>query len=346
MEKINNAVNYRAVLEEIWKRKKLYFYILPITLFFSCIYIFSIPRGFSTSTKMAPEVDNGSNSGALGSIVSSFGFDLSDMKTNDAITPMLYPDLLEDNGFIVSLFHVKVKTVDNSITNTDYYDYLKLYQKYPWWTKMMGAIKSLFASKENAVSNVKFDPYHLSKKEDDIVGAIRNNLKISVDKKTGEITLVVKDQDPMVCKIVADALRSHLQDYITKYRTQKARKDYEYYKNLTEEAKATYEKSRRLYGSYADSNTEIIMESYKSKQEDLENDMQLKFNTYSTLNTQLQAAKAKIQEKTPAFTLIQGASVPLRPDSPKRVMFVAMMLILAFFAISIYVLRDIILPKE
>ena len=345
MEQNKEAVNYRAVFKEIWKRKKLYLYTLPITMLVSCIYIFSVPRGYTTSTKMAPEVDNGANSGTLGSIASSFGFDLSDMKTSDAITPMLYPDLLEDNGFISSLFHVKVTTIDKKV-NVDYYDYLKTYQKYPWWTKMTGAILSIFSSKETGTSSEKFDPYHLSKKDDDIVGAIRNNLKISVDKKTGEITLVVKDQDPLVCKIVADALRSHLQDYITKYRTQKARKDYEYYMNLTEEAKATYEKSRRLYGSYADSNTDIILESYKSKQEDLENDMQLKFNTYSTLNTQLQAAKAKIQEKTPAFTLIQGASVPLRPDSPKRVMFVAMMLILAFFATSIYVLRDIILPKE
>ena len=175
---------------------------------------------------------------------------------------------------------------------------------------------------------------------------IRKNLKLSVDKKTGEISLVVKDQDAFVCKTVADATRQHLQEYITKYRTHKARKDYEYYLKLTKDAKDTYEKARRLYGSYADSNTEIILQSYRSKQEDLENDMQLKFNTYSTLNTQLQAARAKIQEKTPAFTIIQGAAIPIKPDSPKRVIFIVAMLFVSFFVTSIYVLRDIILPKE
>ena len=69
--------------------------------------------------------------------------------------------------------------------------------------------------------------------------------------------------------------------------------------------------------------------------------MQLKFNTYSTLNTQLQAAKAKIQEKTPAFTLIQGASVPIKASEPKRMFFVLGMTIFAFVLISIYVLKDI-----
>ena len=70
--------------------------------------------------------------------------------------------------------------------------------------------------------------------------------------------------------------------------------------------------------------------------------MQLKYNTYSTLNTQLQAAKAKIQEKTPAFTLIQGASVPIKASEPKRMFFVLGMTFFAFIVISLYVLKDII----
>lgn len=346
MKEEKTKVNYRLVLNEIWKRRKYYFIVLPITFIIASVYIFSIPRGYSTTTKMAPEVDNGANGSTLGSIASSFGFDISEMQTNDAITPMLYPELLEDNGFISSLFYVKIETSDHKI-KTDYYHYLKDHQQYPWWTKIIGGIRSHFASKEIVQTpQKKFDPYHLTKKDNDIVSMIRNSLKLSVDKKTGEISLIVKDQDAFVCKIVADATRQHLQEYITKYRTHKARKDYEYYLKLTKEAKATYEKARRIYGRYADSNTEIILQSYRSKQEDLENDMQLKFNTYSTLNTQLQAARAKIQEKTPAFTIVQGAAIPIKPDSPKRVIFIVTMLFVSFFATSIYVLRDIILPKE
>ena len=73
------------------------------------------------------------------------------------------------------------------------------------------------------------------------------------------------------------------------------------------------------------------------KLEDMENDLQLRFNAYSTVNAQMQAAKAKVQERTPAFTTIKGASVPVKPSEPKRMIFVAVCLILTFFITSTYV---------
>ena len=76
--------------------------------------------------------------------------------------------------------------------------------------------------------------------------------------------------------------------------------------------------------------------------DDLENDMQLKFNTYTTMTTQLEAAKAKIQERTPAFTVIKGAAVPVKPTGPKRMMFVLGMTFLAFVVISVYSIRSYI----
>ena len=68
----------------------------------------------------------------------------------------------------------------------------------------------------------------------------------------------------------------------------------------------------------------------------MENDMQLKFNAYTTINAQLEAAKAKVQEKTPAFTVLKGASVPVKPAGPKRMIFVAIMLVLATFCTIVY----------
>jgi uncharacterized protein involved in exopolysaccharide biosynthesis len=111
----------------------------------------------------------------------------------------------------------------------------------------------------------------------------------------------------------------------------------EFYKQLTEEAKVTYEKSRRLYASYSDANNDIVLESYRTKRNDLENDMQLKYNNYSAKLTQYQAAQAKVQERTPAFTMIKGAVVPLKPSGPKRMIFVVGMLIFATLLTSLYV---------
>jgi capsule polysaccharide export protein KpsE/RkpR len=341
------SIDYRAVYREILKRKSLFFKVLSITFVLSILYILCIPRYYTTDTKMAPEAESSIPGGTLGSIASSFGFDLSDMETSDAITPMLYPDLMEDNGFVTGLFPIRVKTQDGSI-NTTYHDYLKKYQKEPWWTRVIYSIISLLPKKDEGGKGKQgeADPYILSKNEDDIAGAIRNNVKLSTDKKTGVITITVKAQDRLVCKTVADSVRGHLQQFISSYRTNKARTDLEYYKNLVAEAKRDYQKARQVYGSYSDANSDLVLESYRSKREDLENEMQLKFNAYSALNTQMQAAKAKVQERTPVFTLIKGAAMPIRPSGPKRMLFVLEMLILAFIGTSIYILNSIIRDKK
>lgn len=343
---MNSQVDYKAFFREVLKRRRIFYITLPLTFIISSLYIVCVPRQYTSETKVAPESGSSSQNGMLGSIASSFGVDLSNIESTDAITPMIYPELLEDNMFIASLFNIKLKSIDGSI-NTDFYTYINKYQKYPWWTNCAAWIRNQFISTSpTQPQKRKYDPYILSKKESDIVEGIRSSLKINVDKKTGVITINTKAQDPLICKTIADSTREHLQQFIIKYRTNKARTDYDYYHKLTIKAKHDYEKSRQLYASFSDANSEVMLQSIKSKLDDMENEMQLKFNTYSTLNTQQQMALAKVQERTPAFTLVKGASMPIKPSSPKRMIFVLTMSLLAFFATSAYIMRDILVSKQ
>ena len=78
----------------------------------------------------------------------------------------------------------------------------------------------------------------------------------------------------------------------------------------------------------------------RAKQEDLENDMQLKYNAYTAMTKQNQAAKAKVQERTPAFTIVKGAAVPVKASGPKRMIFVLSMLFLTFIATTLYIAKE------
>ena len=64
--------------------------------------------------------------------------------------------------------------------------------------------------------------------------------------------------------------------------------------------------------------------------------MQLKYNAYNSLAMQLQAAKAKVQEETPSFTTLQSATVPLRPEAPKKKKLILIALFLAFACTTIW----------
>lgn len=333
------VIDLRLVIKKIWDNRRLFYKTLSIAFVLSCIYILGVPRTYDTKAMLAPEMDNSLSGGTLGSIAASFGFDLSEMQTSDAITPLLYPDLMEDNAFVTSMFNIQVRSKDGEINST-YYDYLKKHQKQNIWFIPFNWLINLFKShEETGTGDGKFDPYQLSRDDNDIAEVIRNNIKLSIDKKTGEITINAKAQDALICKTITDSVSARLQDFITDYRTNKARIDYEYYQKLTQEAKNDYEKVRQRYASMSDATTKVALRSVELKMEDMENDMQLKYNAYTTLSTQLQAAKAKVQERTPAFTVIQGAAVPIKPTGPKRMLFVIGMVFLTFIGTAFHLVK-------
>lgn len=337
-------IDLGKIFKTLRKNKKYFFIVLPIVFVLSCVYILALPRYYQTSIIIAPETDNLKTNGSLGSLASNFGLNLSNLQTADAITPMLYPELINDYGFVASFWEVPVEDKKNDIKTT-YFDYLQNHQKSAWWTPAIEGLKSLFSKEEedgnkNAKKGSQLDPYNLTKQQSEVVEAIQGNVKLSYDKKTFAITISVQDQSPVICKTVADTVTHKLQTFITDYRTRKARVDAQYYQKLMEKAKKEYEEVRDKYVHMADANTDVILESVSSKLEDLENDMQLKYNTYTTLQTQCQAAKAKVQERTPAFTIIKGAEVPVKPAGPKRMIFVAAMLIIAFIGTTLFILKN------
>ena len=66
--------------------------------------------------------------------------------------------------------------------------------------------------------------------------------------------------------------------------------------------------------------------------------MQLLYNNYNAISTQLLAAKVRVQEVTPAFTTLQPATVPLWPEGPKRSRLIVVFTIAALFFTTIWVL--------
>lgn len=347
-----DVIDLRVICKKIWAKKLWYAIVVPIVAVISAIIICNVPRYYTSETTMAPEIDMPTSSGGtLSSIASSMGFDINQVQSTDAIQPTLYPDLMSDNGFVTSLFNIKIRTAEDSL-NTTFYNYLRYHQKSSWLSKQSNKLKKIFASKkdtESTSAKKAFDPYHLSKTDDNIVEAIRGSVTINIDKKTGVISISTQAQDPVVCQIIADSVRNRLQAFITNYRTSKCRRDVEYYQKLANDARAVYEKTRHQYATISDENMDLLLETEKSKVEDLENTMQLQYNNYTATMTQLDAARAKLRQYTPVFTTIEGAAVPLKPAGPKRMVTVIAMMFLAFIITTGFILRkdlsDLIAPE-
>ena len=110
--------------------------------------------------------------------------------------------------------------------------------------------------------------------------------------------------------------------------------DYEYFKKLSVESEAKYNKSAQRYAAFADAYHKPVLATYSTKQTELENEMQADYQLCTTIKSQMQAAQAKLQEATPAFTVIESASVPIKPAGPKRMIISIAMMVLSFFVLS------------
>ena len=345
----NNQIDLLSITKVLWKAKKTYALICGIAIIIGIIVAFSIPKTYKVKVVLAPELTSGTNlSGGLSDIASMVGINIGNNGSNfDAIYPELYPEIVNSVPFLTDLFNTKVNTKDGSLKAITLYSYLKDKHKYPWWAKMIGYIKKLFKeNKGTTLQNSKVNNFMLNKEQDGIVQAMQGMISCTVDKKTSIITISVTTQDALVSASLADSVCGKIQDYIIAYRTQKARNDLNYVQNLCNEAKAQYVKAQEKYSSFSDSNEDLILQSFKAKQEEMENEMQLRYNIYNQCAQQLQMAKAKVQERTPAFTVLEPATVPLKKDGPKRMTILFVYIFIAIVLTSIYVLYKDASKKE
>ena len=326
--------------QDICKHKKQYFKVLGITFILAVIYLLSIPNYYKCEVMLAPELTRTGSSNSLLSLANSFGLRIGTGASNgEALFPTLYPDMVSSTDFRTSMFPIQIHKKDSTRMMT-YYDYLLKEQKYPWWSEAIGGtlrfLISLIVTSDTIVDNKPLDPFQLTKEQKEIADLVEKKVTCDVDPKTLVITIGVKDQDPLVCAMVADSVKAHLQKAITDYRTRKARVDLDYNQKLFWETKSRYDKARQVYAAFADANQDVILESVRSKRTDLENEMQIQYNAYTQVAAQLTAASARVQEETPAFTTIQSATVPVKKAGPKRAKKLLVFLFLAFIGTTIW----------
>ena len=342
-EEEGSSIDFGKLFDDLKKHKRLFYWTLPITFVVVALITICIPNYYNCSVMLAPELSGKSGSSSLADLAKSFGVNMNlNTEGMDAINPMLYPDLMGSVDFKTSLFPVMVpyqEDEDAEVVMMPYYDYLTEYKKAPWWSKAMKAtmkaIISLFKDEEETTG---VDPFRLTKQQMDVVEAMDDIIACDVDKKTLVISISVKDTDPLICAIIADTVKTRLQNFITDYRTSKASVDLGFYEKLYEETRAEYEEAQKKYAEFVDANNSLILARVQAKQTALANEMSLRYAAYQQMAQQLQMAKAKVQEETPAFTTLQSATVPVKKAGPKRSLICLACVFLAFLVTSGWIL--------
>lgn len=314
-------IDWMGILRKIIAIRKTLYKAAGVGLILGIIIALSIPKQYTVTVTLSPEMGGDKAGGGLASLASSFLGTGATSNSPDALNATLAPDIVASTPFILELFNTKVQTLDGKL-DTTLVAYLDE-QKQPWWAYIkaapsmaIGAIKSLFSEEADTTSTL--NPFQLTEKEASKVESIKQAITAEVDKKTAMTTLTVTMQDPKVTAIVADSVVAKLQQYIIDYRIKKAKEDCAYLEQLYKERQQEYYDAQSKYAHYFDSNRNIALQSVRAEQERLQNDMNLAYQVYSQVAQQLQVARAKIQEEKPVFAVVEPATVPLQPSGTSR----------------------------
>ena len=297
-------------------RKKIY-KAAGIGLIIGIIIAISIPKQYTVEVTLSPEMGSTKGGGLSGLAASFLGSGATMSDGTDALNASLSADIVSSTPFLLELSVMEIPASENKkMTLNTYLDE----ESSPWWSyiiglpsMVIGGVKSLFIKEDEETISDRGNQgtIELSKKESQKIETLKKMIIASVDKKTSMTTVAVTLQNPKVAAVVADSVVGKLQEYIINYRTSKAKEDCIYLERLFKERQQEYYVAQKRYADYMDSHDNIILQSVRAEQERLQNDMSLAYQVYSQVASQLQVARAKVQEEKPVFAVVEPAVVPL-----------------------------------
>ena len=315
-------------------RKKIY-KAAGIGLVIGIIVAISIPKQYTVEVTLSPEMGNNKGGGLSGLAASFLGSGVTMGDGTDALNASLSADIVSSTPFLLELSAMEIPISKNEVMA------LSIYldeESSPWWSyvigfpgMVIGGVKSLFTGGDEPISYDKASQgaIELSKKELKKIETLKKMISASVDKKTSMTSVAVTFQTPRVAAVVADSVVKKLQEHIIDYRTSKAKEDCGYLEKLFKERQQEYYAAQQKYADYLDSHDNIILQSVRAEQERLQNDMSLAYQVYSQVASQLQVARAKVQEEKPVFAIVEPAVVPLEPSGTSRKVYVLVFIFLS-----------------
>ena len=334
-------IDLMDILRKIIGIRKTIYKAAGIGFVIGVIIAISIPKQYTVEVTLSPEMGSVKGGGLSGLAASFLGSEVSMGDGTDALNTSLSPDIISSTPFLLELSTMNIPvSKDENMTLNTYLDE----ESSPWWNyvigfpgMVIGGVKSLFAEEENesrALNRISQGTIELSKKESKKIEILKEMIVAAVDKKTSITSIAVTMQNPRAAAVVADSVVKKLQEYIIDYRITKSKEDCIYLEKLFKERQQEYYSAQQKYADYLDSHDNIILQSVRAEQERLQNDMSLAYQVYSQVASQLQVARAKVQEEKPVFAIVEPAVVPLEPSGTSRKIYV---LVFVFLSVCVVI---------
>lgn len=343
-----NEIDLVSLARFIWG-KRLTLSIASLVFFiFGLIIAFNSKVEFESSCKLLVESQDsdGSKLGSLGSLAGLAGINLSNSASN-GFSPTLYPELINSTAFQKELINEPLyfERLDSTISGYTYFkDFNKPSLSENLFTYTIGLpflIKSWITSEKKSeiessrVNVVKNNLIRLSKKEWELIADYKDRISIDTDIETGIIEVIVEMPDAYAAAQLTELIVNKLTSKVTEYKIEKAKANLKFIEENFSEAEKIYNEKELKLAILNDKNQNIISSLSKTAYRKIENELNIAFEVYKGLATQLESAKLKVKEETPVFTVLEPARIPNEKSKPKRVIIVIFFILIGF-SLSIF----------
>ncbi len=279
---------------------------------------------YTSTVKILPEIDAKQSGGLNGlrSLAGLAGLDISNNSSTEAIRPDLYPNIVQSTPFLLSALEKKIFVAKKNkwIVVKDLFDKEKIEAPISFGSEEEEEEEEVDELNLKNIPKQALDKdiVNIDKKINKKILTIKEKINAEIDKKTGIITISVKMPDPIVAATLATYAQIYLTEYVTKYRTQKAKFELNFLAKRKSEAKDQYNKALFNLSSYRDQNRNLFLNVARDQERKLQYEVDIAYNLYSNLSTQLEDAKIKVQKEMPVIKILEPAQVPVKKSAPSR----------------------------
>lgn len=325
-----DEIDFVVLLKKLWQGRKTIIITTVAGIAIGLFVAFASPKEFKVVTTMLPQSESGGGMSKFSSLASLAGFDLNLDQNSSEISPVIYPQIVESEPFMMEMINTPFtfSDVDHPVSIFDYYNKIRkpsiFEYVYGYTVGLPGTIKGALKKKsQNVSSRGKGNGLHaLTQDEYDMINFMKGRLQLTINKKEGYLTLTCSMEEPLLTAQVATKAQNLLQNYITDYKIKSADEQLKFINKRYLEKKGEYEAAQMRLASFLQRNQNMFSASMKAEQDKLQNDCDIANSVYTELAKMREQSLIQVKKKTPDFEIIKPVMVPTEKSKPKRGMIV------------------------
>ncbi len=345
----NDEIDLLVLAKRLWKKRITIGKCILAGATLSLLIALLSPNKYTVTATIVPpaEQDKLAGLGGISSIASMAGIDLKNMTSAEALSPLVYPSLIRSFPFQIELMNTPFSCpgFDKPVSLAEYLIRDREKGIVPAiWRYTIGLPRRLSTKTEKEPLSIRFGDKQLqsvTRDQEDVREKLKKIIRLEQNEEEGYLELRVILKDPVLTAQVAQKALMMLQDYITRFKIEKATQKLLFTEARYNEKKAEFAQAQRNLAVFRNRSKSMSTAALQTELEQLQSTYQIAYSVYTELAKQLEQAQIEVKEDTPVLTVIDPVHIPTKKSAPKNFLILLLGIFLGTLAgIGLVVCRE------